>query len=372
VKAPLATQFSLRQTTELVTGKSTISSLVLTQNRDLLESSIENAEDNTANTISSTKGGARLRVRQLAGEGSACDSVLTQTDNGVGHGVENAEDNTANTISSTTGSGSGSSGGSNPPPPPPPNRLRRRQLAGEGSACDSVLTQTDNGVGHGVENAEDNTANTISSTKGGARKRQADKIAHGAQQVGNSVGAGAVTGPVGDQIANADGTLTSGAANAGAQVGNTEDSTLENAGSQVPRKVRRQADKIAHGAQQIGNAVGAQAVTGPVGDQIADADGTLTSGAANAGAQVGNTEDSTLENAGSQVPRKFKRQADKIAHGAQQIGNAVGAQAVTGPVGDQIADADGTLTSGAANAGAQVGNTEDSTLENAGNQVPRL
>lgn len=31
-------------------------------------------------------------VPQLAGEGAACDSVLSSTDNGVGYGVENAED----------------------------------------------------------------------------------------------------------------------------------------------------------------------------------------------------------------------------------------------------------------------------------------
>ena len=29
------------------------------------------------------------------------------------------------------------------------------QLAGEGAACNSVLSSTDNGVGYGVENAED-------------------------------------------------------------------------------------------------------------------------------------------------------------------------------------------------------------------------
>jgi len=30
-------------------------------------------------------------VPQLAGEGSACNSILSSTDNGVGYGVENAE-----------------------------------------------------------------------------------------------------------------------------------------------------------------------------------------------------------------------------------------------------------------------------------------
>lgn len=30
-------------------------------------------------------------IPQLAGEGSACNSLLSSTDNGVGYGVENAE-----------------------------------------------------------------------------------------------------------------------------------------------------------------------------------------------------------------------------------------------------------------------------------------
>jgi len=30
-------------------------------------------------------------IPQLAGEGAACNSVLSSTDNGVGYGVENAE-----------------------------------------------------------------------------------------------------------------------------------------------------------------------------------------------------------------------------------------------------------------------------------------
>lgn len=30
-------------------------------------------------------------IPQLAGEGAACDSVLSSTDNGVGYGIENAE-----------------------------------------------------------------------------------------------------------------------------------------------------------------------------------------------------------------------------------------------------------------------------------------
>lgn len=52
-----------------------------------------------------------ISVDSLTSIVAACDSVLTSTDNGVGYGVEDAEDNTAGTISSTG---------------------VRRQLAGEG------------------------------------------------------------------------------------------------------------------------------------------------------------------------------------------------------------------------------------------------
>ena len=131
-----------------------------------------------------------IERRQLAGEGAACNSVLSSTDNGVGYGVENAEDNIANTI---TGSGA----------------KVRRQLAGEGAACNSVLSSTDNGVGYGVENAEDNIANTIKSS-GVKSRRQLDKIANGAKNIGDAVGAGSVTTPLGDDGDTLDGQLTGG------------------------------------------------------------------------------------------------------------------------------------------------------------------
>src|SRR5689334_6777127 len=35
------------------------------------------------------------------------------------------------------------------------------QLAGEGQAADSIFTSTDNGIGFGIKNAEDNTAATV-------------------------------------------------------------------------------------------------------------------------------------------------------------------------------------------------------------------
>lgn len=173
---------------------------------------------------------------QLAGEGAAANSILTGTDNAVGYGVEDAEDNIAGNISSAKGS-------------VPAIPATRRQLAGEGAAADSILTDTDNGVGYGTENAEDNTANLISSTTGTSsggskkppppsRKRQLDKISNGAQAIGNAAGVGAETQPATSAGVSLDGTLTGDAANAGAQVGSTEETTLEQAGSSVPKKFR--------------------------------------------------------------------------------------------------------------------------------------
>lgn len=149
-----------------------------------------------------------------------------------------------------------------------------------------------------------------------------------------------------------------------------EESTLEGIGSAVP-KVRRQADKIANGLKDIGNATGVSAVTDPVGDAGDSLDGTLTSGAANLGASIGSTEESTLEGIGSAVP-KFRRQADKIANGLKAVGSAAGVNAVTDPVGNAGDSLDGTLTSGAADAGASIGSTEETTLENIGSAVPKL
>ena len=172
-----------------------------------------------------------------------------------------------------------------------------------------------------------------------------------------------------------DGATTSGAADIGAAVGSTEEQSLEAAGSAVPSSVpkdKRQADKIANGAGNVCTALGVDC-----GNQVGaidSIDGATTSEAADIGAAVGSTEEQSLEAVGSAVPSsvpKDKRQADKIANGAGAIANAAGAGAVGDVIvsnGDSI---DGTLTSDAANAGAQVGSTEEQTLESLGNSVPR-
>lgn len=235
---------------------------------------------------------------QLAGEGAACDSIFSSTDNGVGYGIENAEDNMANS-------------------------MRRRQLAGEGAACNSILSSTDNGVGYGIENAENNIANNISGAKGttggatgGAtggkaggnpppppppHRRQLDKIANGAQAIGEAMGMGSATSPVTTAGDNIDGELTSGAASLGAQMGSTEEGTLEGAGAAVP-KSRRQLDKIAHGMQAIGSAAGMGSLTESGTNGLVNLDGTMTGAAADMGAEIGSAEEGTLEAAGSSVP----------------------------------------------------------------------
>jgi hypothetical protein len=136
-----------------------------------------------------------LPTPQLAGEGQAADSIFSSTDNGVGFGIEGAEENLANNIASikggsgtaTGGSTGGSTGGANPPPPPPPHR------------------------------------------------RQLDKIAKGMQTVGNAAGVGDSTEGTTNMLVDVDGELTSGAANLGAEIGNTEESTLISLGKSVPR-----------------------------------------------------------------------------------------------------------------------------------------
>lgn len=244
-------------------------------------------------------------VPQLAGVSDAASSVSSSTDNGLGYGVKNAEDNTADLINSLKGGSVGSTAPAGPggPPPPPPHHKVRRQLAGVGDAAKSILSNTDDGLGFGVKNAEDNTAGLISKVTAPLPKipRQADKIANGLKDIGNAAGMSAVTNPIGNLGDSLDGITTSGAANLGAQIGSTEESTLEAIGSAIP-KTRRQTDKIANGLKDIGNALGVSAVTNPIGDLGDQLDGASTGGIADAGAQIGKVEETTLEKVGSAIP----------------------------------------------------------------------
>lgn len=198
--------------------------------------------------------------------------------------------------------------------------MTRRQLAGEGSACDSIVSDTDNATGYGTENAEDNTAALISGSsssssttttggsaaappppakKGPKARRQLDKIANGASAILDAARlnqAGGVVKTVGD---NVDGELTSGVANLGAQVGSSEEQTLEGAGKAIPRK--RQLDKMANGAAEILNAAQLNEEADIVKTDGDNIDGQLTGDAADIGSQVGGLEEDTLEGIGSSV-----------------------------------------------------------------------
>lgn len=116
------------------------------------------------------------------------------------------------------------------------------QLHGEGVAADALFTDTDNGVGYGIENAEDNLAQNIQSMKGGAPARrtvlitrQMDKVSKGAQQISQAAGTGTSTTSLTTGLENIDGDLTNGASNTGTDGGATEESLLEDTGSAVPK-----------------------------------------------------------------------------------------------------------------------------------------
>ncbi|KAG9570519.1 hypothetical protein KCU71_g771, partial [Aureobasidium melanogenum] len=235
-------------------------------------------------------------IPQLGGEGAACGSILSDTDNAVGYTVEDVEDGVASTVSKVT----------------------RRQLAGEGSACDSIVSDTDNAVGYGIENAEDNTAALISGSssstssgsgaasppppkKGPKARRQLDKIANGASNILDAAHLNQLGGVVKNVGDNVDGELTSGVANLGAEVGSSEEQTLEGIGKFVARK--RQLDKIANGASNILNAAHMTDLANIVKTDGDNIDGQLTGDAADIGAQVGGMEEDTLESIGKAVPK---------------------------------------------------------------------
>ncbi|KAM0233077.1 hypothetical protein ACHAP5_010544 [Fusarium lateritium] len=135
--------------------------------------------------------------------------------------------------------------------------MNPRQLAGEGNFFDSLFTDTDNGVGYGTENAEDNPAEllggTASRTNGGTSgagganqppppppkmvKRQGDKIANGAAADLTALGLTNEADLVKTDGGNIDGQLTDNATNIGAQFGGGEEDVLERVGNFVPNKV---------------------------------------------------------------------------------------------------------------------------------------
>jgi hypothetical protein len=134
---------------------------------------------------------AALPTPQLAGEGSFFDSVFTDTDSGVGYAIKNAEENTANLISSSKNgqaSSAGGNAGSGPPPPPPP-----------------------------------------------PHRRQANKICDGFQDLSGAAGTGDFTKSLMAACDTVDGESTDAAANVGQNIGSAELNTLSGIGSAIPR-----------------------------------------------------------------------------------------------------------------------------------------
>lgn len=125
------------------------------------------------------------------------------------------------------------------------------QLHGEGEALDSIFTDTDNGLGYGIEDAEENIAANIASIRGGnaaggtaappppPTRRQLDKVANGLQAIGESLGQGKTTSGLTSSLESADGQLTDGAANIGADAGTLEEGLLIDTGKAVPRGRKR-------------------------------------------------------------------------------------------------------------------------------------
>lgn len=113
--------------------------------------------------------------------------------------------------------------------------LARRQAAGVGQGSDDLFTDLDNGTGYGIEDAEDNTANTINQIKGAVpARRQLNKIADGANTLVSAAGSPQVGGQV-DEIGNTVDTYgTNDSADAGDQAGTVAEQTLEAAGSDAP------------------------------------------------------------------------------------------------------------------------------------------
>ncbi|KAJ1324257.1 hypothetical protein MN608_10317 [Microdochium nivale] len=140
-----------------------------------------------------------LDSRQLAGEGNLLDSLFTSTDNGIGYGGKNAEDNLAEFLGGTSQQGSGGGGsGGGAPAPPPPPPPPHHRRR-------------------------------IS-----IERRQGDKLANGAANVLNALhltGAADLVQTDGD---NVDGQLTDNATTLGAQIGADEEDVLERLGDMVP------------------------------------------------------------------------------------------------------------------------------------------
>ncbi|KAK6008873.1 hypothetical protein QM012_000776 [Aureobasidium pullulans] len=151
-------------------------------------------------------------VPQIAGFGSACNSVLTDLDNASGYSTKNIEEGLGSDIKGANA---------------------KRQIAGFGSGCDSILTDLDNASGYATKNVEEGVGNDI---KGANSKRQLNKISNGFGDLANDAGLSAVGNPVDSEGNTIDGDGTNGAAEVGAKIGSAEESTLEGTTAEIFNK----------------------------------------------------------------------------------------------------------------------------------------
>ncbi|PPJ55354.1 hypothetical protein CBER1_10077 [Cercospora berteroae] len=127
-------------------------------------------------------------------------------------------------------------------------------------------------------------------------------------------------------------------------------------------------------------------------DAFVDLDGEATGTAADLGAEIGGTEEQTLEDVGSTVGKAgggflgagggsskipslpkwngpARRQLDKIAKGVQTLAASKGVGGATEGVTGVAVDLDGSLTGAAADLGQEVGSAEEEGLEGIGSGV---
>ncbi|KAI5366551.1 hypothetical protein Slin14017_G041910 [Septoria linicola] len=279
-------------------------------------------------------------IPQIGGEGQACGAVLSDIDNAVDYGVENALDGLAGGV---RGKGT----------------KTRRQLAGEGNACYDVLSDFDNATGYFTEDFLDTASGNQPAATGTGNNGQ------GGTGSGSSAGSAPPPPP--------------------------------------PPPPKRQLDKISNGVQALSKALGTGSSTEAVttaGDNI---DGELTDAGTNVGGTIGDGEQLTAEQLGTQLGeavygitegagnggaptlpsgglptlpagglRRGRRQLNKVADSIQTFAETYGFGSSTEAATDFANTLHGVGTDSVGQAGEAIGQSEENILENLGTEVGDL
>lgn len=225
--------------------------------------------------------------RQGAGVGAGCDSIVSDADTMLGESVRGQGANLANTIS---GSGARS--------------LWERQGAGVGAGCNSIVSDADTMLGESVRGQGKGVANDINGT---SRKRQLNGIADGVTDVtGTLPGASGESQSLDSQLNTLDGDGTQGSANLGKAIGDEElniGSTVGGSNGQngggggssppppPPPPHRRQLNGIADGVTDVTGTVPGQGdLSSNLDSYLNTVDGQGTGDSAQAGQIVGDEE----------------------------------------------------------------------------------